>query len=155
MTPHPDFADIALPRDFALGAVRFTPLSPEHVDEDLAAVQATAPLLEGIFGTWPSRLTREDNLIDLAWHEREFTARRSFSWILRDAGGAYIGCFYLFPAIGQRGAAEAALWLCDIPDRVVVAAQLKAALTDWMARVVPQHIAITWNTRPDLAELGL
>lgn len=150
MDPHPDFADVTLPRDVALGAYRLTPLSPEFVDEDLEAVLATAPLLDGIFGDWPAGLTREVNLIDLAWHEREFTARRSFSWIVRDSAGAYAGCFYIFPALGMRGAAKAALWLCDMPERDEAARGLKAALTDWMAGAMPSGISITWTTRPEL-----
>lgn len=148
MSPHPDFADVALPRDAVVGAFHLTPLSPEFVDEDLAAVKTTAPLMEGIFGNWPTGLTREDNAIDLAWHEREFTARRSFSWILRDPGGAYIGCVYLFPELGCRGKARATFWLCDLPDRATVAADLKAELGGWFTRVLPPDIALTWVTRP-------
>ena len=151
MKPHPDFADLDLPRSVALGGVHLTPLSPEFVDEDLNAVLATAPLLQGMFGdTWPSGLTREDNLIDLAWHEREFTTRRSFSWILRDGSGTYIGCFYIFPDIGSRGSATAALWLCDIPDREAVARIVKGDLVAWMKDTLSADLTITWKTRPIL-----
>lgn len=150
MDPHPDFVDVALPRSIAIGAHQLTPLSPEFVDEDFDAVMATAPLLAGIFGTWPQGLTRSDNLIDLAWHEREFTARRSFSWIVRDRSGSYVGCFYIFPALGTRGQAKAALWLCDVPDRVGAAQALQATLKVWLAETLPAGIDITWATRPNL-----
>ncbi|MGR3515239.1 MAG: hypothetical protein ACU0GG_20945 [Paracoccaceae bacterium] len=150
MEPHPDFASVDWPRRFELGAHRLTPLAPNHVDEDYAAVMATAPLLEGVFGTWPDGLTRDANLIDLAWHDREFTARRSFSWIVRDADETYIGCFYLFPALGRRGRAKAAFWLCDIPDRAAVALTLKADLTGWLDANLPSEIELVWTTRPEL-----
>jgi len=146
--PHPDFSDVALPRDLTVGTFRLTPLAPDFVDEDLAAVQATAHLMDSIFGDWPDGLTREGNAIDLAWHEREFTARRSFSWILRDPDGTYIGCFYLFPELGRRGMAKATFWLCDLPNREAVAAQLKAELGAWLAGVLPPGLALTWVTRP-------
>ena len=111
---------------------------------------ATAPLLGAFFGDWPAGLTREDNLIDLAWHEREFTARRSFSWIVRDTGGTYIGCFYVFPQIGARRRAEAALWLCDMSDRLGIATSLKADLDHWLSENLPPQVAVTWSTSPEL-----
>lgn len=148
MDPHPDFAEIDLPRSFDLGGFKLAPLAPENVDEDFAAVQATAHLMDGIFGDWPTGLTHEANLIDMAWHEREFTARRSFSWIVRDGHGAYVGCFYLFPELGTRGRAKATFWLCDLPDRTTIAANLKAELGAWLTGAMPPGLALTWVTRP-------
>jgi len=151
MEPHPDFADIELPRDFALGAYRLTPLSPDFVDEDLEAVLVTAPLLYGMMGgSWPKGLTREANAIDLAWHEREFTAKRSFSWIVRDGAGTYQGCFYLNPKLGERGSAKAVCWLCDIADRGAVAITLKQELTVWMDRMIPKGTKLSWVFNPEI-----
>ncbi len=150
MDPHPDFAGVEWPRDFGLGDYRLTPLSPEFVDEDFDSVIETGELLDGIFGAWPNGLTRESNLIDLAWHEREFTAKRSFSWIVRDNRADYFGCFYLFPALGERGAAKAALWLCNVTDRRKVARVLKSDLEIWLADNLPSGVAVTWTTRPIL-----
>lgn len=150
MAPHPDFAALDLPRDFALGAYRLTPLTHAQVEEDYAAVMATAPLFGDFFGEWPEGLTLEENLIDLAWHDREFTTRRSFSWILRDGAGTYLGCFYIAPQIGARGRATAALWLCNIPDRHAVCQSLKADLSAWMASHLPSDLALSWTTSPDL-----
>ena len=148
MLPHPDFAGIDFPRSLVLGQVRFTPLSPEYVDEDFDAVMASAPLLARVFGSWPEGLTREDNLIDLAWHEREFTSRRSFSWILRAGAGTYIGCFYIYPGIGHRGRAQVVLWLCDIDQRDQIAARLKTDILEWLAGTVPEGIVIDWLSSP-------
>ena len=150
MEPHPDFAAIEWPRDFALGDHRLTPLSHQFVDEDFAAVMASAPLFGDFFGDWPEGLTRDENLIDLAWHDREFTTRRSFSWIIRDRDGAYQGCFYLSPAMGMRGRANAAFWLCNIPDRNAVASALKSALETWLATNLPDGVVLTWTTSPEL-----
>lgn len=150
MKPHPDFAATDLPRSFPLGRYQLTPLSHAHVDEDYAAVMATAPLFGEFFGDWPVGLTREENLIDLAWHDREFTTKRSFSWIVRDAEAVYIGCFYLFPEPGMRGQATAALWLCNIPERTAIARAVKAALDVLLADHVPSGIALTWTTSPKL-----
>ncbi len=148
MLPHPDFADAAFPRDVELGGFHLTPLSPEFVQEDFEAVTAAAHLLNDIFDDWPADLTLEDNLLDLAWHEREFTSNRSFSWIIRDQAGAYLGCFYLFPEIGARGRAKAALWFADIPEREASAGKLKPLLQDWLDDHVPAGIEVTWTTSP-------
>ncbi len=150
MQPHPDFAATDLPRHVPLGDYTLTPLSHAHVDEDFAAVTATAPLFGDFFGDWPNGLTREDNLIDLAWHDREFTTKRSFSWIIRDTAGVYIGCFYLSPEPGMRGHAKADLWLCGIADRSAVTRTIKAALDVWLADHVPSDVALTWTTSPSL-----
>lgn len=151
MDPHPDFADVTLPREFELAGFHLTPLTMDQVDEDLAAVQAAAHLIKGTFGDdWPDGLTRQDNLIDLAWHDREFTSGRSFAWIVRDAGGLYLGCFYIYPLIGGRGAAQATLWLGDIADRHPRAATLKAALDSWLADKVPASVTLDWVTSPEV-----
>lgn len=150
MEPHPDFAAVNLPRNVALGRYHLTPLTHAHVDEDYTAVLSTAPLLRDFFGDWPEGLTREDNLIDLTWHDREFTTKRSFSWIIRDTAGTYMGCFYLSPLLGTCGRCQADMWLCDMSDRTSVARDLKSALTAWLADMIPAHIALNWATSPKL-----
>lgn len=153
MKPHPDFADLVLPRALDIGTFRLTPLSPDQVDEDLAAVLAAAPLIKGVFGgDWPEGLTRAENLVDMCWHEREFTARRSFAWIVRDARGTYLGCFYLYPAMGARGQCDAVFWLCDIADRPGTARLLRSELALWLSATLPSNIDVSWTTSPKLGE---
>jgi hypothetical protein len=57
-------------------------------------------------GDWPSAdLTFEDDLIDLAWHQREFEARSSFAYtVMNNDETECLGCLYIFPA-GRRGEA--------------------------------------------------
>ena len=53
-------------------------------------------------GDWPAEpVTLESNFVDLVWHECEFREGFSFSYVLRDAGGGYLGCAYLYP-MGRR-----------------------------------------------------
>lgn len=149
MKPHPDFRDSALPQEAAVGEFRLTPLTPEQVDEDLAAVTGSERVLTGLFGDgWPQGLTREANAIDLAWHAREFAAKRSFAWIVRDKGGLYLGCAYLYPDLGARGRAEVVTWMCDTPDRVDRLSRFNAAFSDWLTQFLPPDYALTWTTMP-------
>jgi hypothetical protein len=100
-----------------------------------------------VFGDdWPKGLTRDDNLIDMGWHEREFTARRSFAWIVRNPEGTYLGCAYLYPAIGERGRGEVVTWLCDTPDRPASLQAFNALFWDWLTPFLPQGYALGWTS---------
>lgn len=146
MQPHPDFAGRMPPRSADLGLFRLAPLAPESVEEDFAVVTRSAPVLRGLFGNdWPDGLTLAENRIDLAWHEREFTSCRSFSWILRDATGAYLGCAYVFPDPGTRLQGNVYLWLADSPDRLTMLAAFKPVLAAWLAPWLPPDGHYHWR----------
>lgn len=143
MQPHPDFAASDLPRSATVGAFQLGPLSPEQVDEDFEAVTGSERVLAGAFGDdWPRGLTRAENLVDMGWHEREFTVRRSFAWIIRDAGGRYLGCAYLYPEPGLRGRGKVVIWIRDRPDRQVLLATFETAFMAWLAPYLPSGYAI-------------
>ena len=143
MDPHPDFAEIDLPRGFDLPSFRMTPLTAAQADEDFEVVTGSADVLKGTFGDWPEGLTYADDLTDLHWHDREFTCRRSFSWIARDAEGTYLGCAYLFPALGARGEARLVTWIRDTVDRVSLRDTLNAEMRAWLAAALPDNIKLT------------
>ena len=110
--PHPDFAGRMIPEEVVLGDFRLTMLTAAALDEDMAAIEESAVALDNIFGNgWPRGLTRENDLIDLERHHREFIVRRAYAWVIRDQGGAYIGCAYLRPEMNQRGTARAIHWM--------------------------------------------
>lgn len=148
MQPHPDFAKVDLPRSIDLGVCRLSPLIAEHAEEDFEAVMSSGSVLRGVFGDWPAGLTLEENRIDLAWHDREFTTRRSFSWIIRDASAGYLGCLYLFPDIGHRGSAEGVIWFRDMPNRDETAAAIAPTLRRWMKKQSPSGVQIAWRQSP-------
>lgn len=148
MQPHPDLAASELPRALSLGAFQLTPLTGDHAEEDYAAVIASAPVLTGVFGDWPEGLTLAENRIDLAWHDREFTTRRSFSWIIRDAAGTYLGCFYVFPTLGARGTADAVIWIKADPQRAAIAAAVIPLIQNWAAAHLPAQVALSWTLSP-------
>ncbi|WP_300034290.1 hypothetical protein [uncultured Roseobacter sp.] len=85
MKPHPDFEAIDIPMTLTLGAYQLDILTSADVEVDFDAVTRSKSVLKGLFGpAWPEGLTFEDNLTDLHWHHREFTAKRSFAWVIRD-----------------------------------------------------------------------
>ena len=133
MIPHPDFAGGPLPRDAVLGAFRLRVLGRADLTEDYAAVISSTHVLMGLFpGDWPNGLTKEDNALDLAWHEKEFDLCRS-----------YIGCCYLFPAPGQQGWANAVFWMRDAPDRQERTATFDPLFRSWLTSVAPDGLKIS------------
>lgn len=151
MVPHPDFAESSLPRTADLPGFRLTPLGPDVAEEDFEAVVASTDVLKGCFGdTWPEGLTLVDNRIDMGWHEREFTARRSFAWVVRGPEGGYLGCAYLYPAIGGRGTAEVVTWVRAMEGREAVAARFNAAFAEWLAPHIPETVRLSWRSSPEV-----
>ncbi|MFT5060418.1 MAG: hypothetical protein ACI9AX_000740 [Polaromonas sp.] len=144
MTPHPDFEAVEVPTSLTLGAYHLNILTGADVEVDFEAVTRSRSVLQGLFEpTWPEGLTLEDNLTDLHWHHREFTARRSFAWVIRDASGTYLGCAYLFPDIGARGAGEAAYWMVDTPDRLAHLAVFGPLYETWLKDLLPPPYALS------------
>ena len=112
MRPHPLFKGWPIPAAHALGDFRLKALTIADLERDFSAVMESAVEIKAANpgSTWPDGLTREKNLIDLAWHQREFEARRSFAWVIEDAGGEYLGCLYVYPSIAGERSADVVWW---------------------------------------------
>ena len=144
MTPHPDFETLEVPMSLTLGTYHLAVLTGADVDVDFEAVTRSESVLKGLFDPiWPQGLTLEDNLTDLHWHHREFTTNRSFAWVIRDEAGTYLGCAYLFPAIGTRGSGHAVYWMADTPDRLDHLAGFGPLYEAWLLDLLPSSYALS------------
>ena len=78
-------------------------LRREHLSDDVRGINASLDLIRQTRGgSWPTGPVTEDyNYVDLVWHECEFREGFSFSYVLRDSDGGYLGCAYLYP-MGRR-----------------------------------------------------
>lgn len=57
-------------------------------------------------------LTKEQDLIDLGWHQKEFQMRKSFAYKVVDkTESLYFGCVYIFPSAKKQFDAEVYLWV--------------------------------------------
>lgn len=75
---------------------------------DYIAVMSSIDLIRKTRGgSWPTQdLSFEEDMIDLAWHQREFEHRSSFAYtVMNPDETECLGCFYLYPA-GFRGEAD-------------------------------------------------
>ena len=131
-----------------------TPLTRADLEQDLAAVNASIEVIRATRGGWPDApVERADDLLDLAWHEREFREATSFAYALRDDAGAYVGCCYLYP-MGLRTPllsrdllnydVDVSWWVAaEAFDRGLYA-RAHAALQAWLAAAFPFR-AVWWS----------
>lgn len=75
------------------------PLTRQDLADDLHAVNSSIETIQKTRGgSWPTEeLTEDFDLLDLAWHEREFRDSSSFAYVVYDENEKYVGCFYLYP----------------------------------------------------------
>ncbi|MEL6808057.1 MAG: hypothetical protein AAFO97_09775 [Pseudomonadota bacterium] len=139
MTPHPDFENLNVPQTHLLGAFQLAMLTADDLEEDYAAIMSSAAVLKGLFGdTWPTGWTMAEDETDLHWHHREFTAKRSFAWVIRTEQFGYIGCAYLFPDVATTGSGEAVYWMIDTPERGTQLDAFGPLYEDWLKSFLPE-----------------
>lgn len=102
------------PRRLAHEDVVATVLCRGDLDDDVSGINSSLELIRRTRGGWPEGpVTPELNLADLIWHEVEFREGFSFSYVLRDSAGGYLGCAYLYP-LGRRTELTEALARHDV-----------------------------------------
>lgn len=91
------------PEQLAFEGITARPLKRSDLKDDMEAVNSSLDVIRKTRGgSWPSEAVSEEfDLLDLAWHEREFRDGTSFAYVIYDTNGKYIGCFYLYP-MGHR-----------------------------------------------------
>ncbi len=140
-------AGVAIPERLTYEDLVATVLSRDHLEDDVRGINSNLDLIRRTRGGgWPEQpVTAEFNFTDLVWHELEFRDGTSFSYVLRDAGGEYLGCLYLYP-LGRRTPLSEELldhdvdvswWVVqDAYDRGYYAKAYRAA-GHWLAKELP------------------
>ena len=148
----PFIKKLALPDGFAVPErlvhddIVATAITRDDLDDDVSGINASLSLIRATRGGWPTEaVTHEGNYVDLVWHELEFREADSFTYVVRDAGGGYLGCCYLYP-MGRRDVLTDELARYDVdvswwvtPDAHARGqyAQLYLALRHWLATEFP------------------
>lgn len=143
-----DFPDgFTPPQELIYDDLHAFPLTRADIKEDLKAVNSSIKVIQDTRGgSWPDvELTEEFDLLDLAWHEREFRDKISFAYVTYDNKHNYIGCFYLYP-MGDRTELSQALMVYDVDASWWVTKEAKnkgyyeklyLALRQWLAKDFP------------------
>ena len=95
---------------------KLRPLTIHHVVKDYDAVMTSRDHLWRRFGEvwgWPAAdLTLEQDLIDLAWHQKEFQTQSSFAYsVLNLEESQVLGCVYVYPSKLHELDAEIWFWI--------------------------------------------
>jgi len=104
-----------VPEQLETDSFRIRMLTIHDVVKDYDAVMSSLEYLQGLLleeWGWPrDDLSLEQDLIDLAWHQKEFQRRSSFAYtVVTLDESRVIGCVYIFP-FGKGGYdAEVTMW---------------------------------------------
>jgi hypothetical protein len=133
--------DFEIPQQWRNEQFWLWPLTPADLDEDHAAVTESEPELHAVFSPahhWPAPdLTREQNRIDLAMHEREFAERAGFAYVIGSPDGQhYLGCLYLYPT-AKPFDVQAYFWVRSAQRTPGREDELLRALNSWLTTAWP------------------
>jgi hypothetical protein len=134
-------ADFVVPERLETDSFLLRPLTVHDVIRDFDAVMSSAAELKERMGdgsSWPEGLTLEENLIDLGWHQREFTIRHSFAYtVVSPDGKRCLGCCYIYPASDPAFDAVALYWARQSRIGDPADTALGDAFRGWLARDWP------------------
>ena len=140
-------ADFSAPTELTFEDIIARPLTREDLKADLAGVNSSVDIIRQTRGgSWPeTQITEEFDLLDLAWHEREFRDRTSFAYVVYNTNKEYVGCFYLYP-VGLRTPlseetldydVDASWWVAQKAYDNGYYKKLQVALQSWLEESFP------------------
>jgi uncharacterized protein len=117
---------------------RLRMLSVSDVDRDFEAI-VDRVASDGTHRGSPG-LTREQNLVDLGWHEKEFQLRRSFAYtVVAPDESRVLGCVYVDP--DEAADARVRLWVRREEWEAGLDSVLEQAVRSWIAEAWPfEHV---------------
>ena len=108
----------------------------EAVMVSVEHLQATYSAIWG--ADWPAGLTLEEDLIDLGWHQREFTLRTSFAYtMMAPDESRCLGCLYINPTRKAGHDASITMWVRADELASGLDAILEAEARRWIAKDWP------------------
>ena len=139
--------DFVVPSELATEQFKLRMLSINDLIKDYDAVMSSVDHLRNTYSlisgsNWPVGLTLEEDLIDLGWHQREFTLRYSFAYTVMTLDQTRcLGCVYLEPSRKSSFDVVISMW--------VRVSELGNGLDSDLYGVVKKWISEFWPfTRP-------
>lgn len=121
------------------GSFQLRALTIHDVVKDYDAVMTSREHLWLRFGDvwgWPAdNLTLEQDLIDLAWHQKEFELKNSFAYAVFTLDYSRIlGCVYIYPPQSDFEDANVWFWARESEFASNLEQDLKTFLMAWLSR---------------------
>jgi RimJ/RimL family protein N-acetyltransferase len=108
---------------------RLRMLTIHDVDKDLEAIHERV-LKDGIPDPW-LETTRDENLVVLGWHQKEFESRRSFAYtVVTPDESRVLGCVYLYP--DDELDVDVRMWVRRDAWENGLDSELEQAVKDWL-----------------------
>lgn len=152
--------DFAVPETLETERFRMRMLTINDLDKDFEAVTSSVAHLQKVWrNDWPVGLTREQNLVDLGWHQKEFQRRTSFAYtVVEPDESRVLGCVYIYPSRKRGFDAEVYFWARESELANGLETELGEALRCWFeyhwpfARVAFPGKEIPWEEWDELEE---
>ncbi len=147
--------DFVPPSGFERARFRVRPITVHDVVKDYDAVMSSRDHLWSLFGeVWgwpPAGLTLEQDLIDLAWHQKEADLRRSFNFaVMSPDETRLLGCIYVDPPTDADHDAEVFWWACSDEPASGMEDEIGTAAREWIASAWPFERVAYPGREPDL-----
>ena len=116
------------------------PLTIDYVDEDYEVVMSSVNHLYKLMDNseWPKGLTLEENLIDLGWHQREFSLGHSFAYtVLSPESNKIIGCCYIYPSANPQYEVQVFYWIKENLLKDGLESELGITIKSWLEEYWP------------------
>lgn len=128
--------DFVVPERLDCDGFHLRMLTVNDLVKDFDAVTASRETLPRFLHptkTWPAGLTIAEDLVDLGWHQREFTLRSSFAYtVMAPDESECLGCCYIDPSL--RVGYDVHAWYWGRGDRMASGLEEKIgrAFRDWL-----------------------
>jgi hypothetical protein len=143
---------------------RIRPITVHDVVRDYDAVMSSREQLWAQFGPvwgWPrADLTLEEDLVDLAWHQKEAQLRRSFNYaVLTPDEARLLGCIYIDPPVKVGADADVSFWVRTDEAESGLEKELDDFVREWLGSAWPFKTVrypghdlswADWQALPDL-----
>ena len=156
--------DFVVPQRLEEEGFHLRMLCVDDVVKDFDAIMASRTTLKAIMSPtdpWPEGLTLAENLIDLGWHQREFTLGHSFAYTVMAPDESHcLGCCYIYPSDRQGYDAAAFYWGRGDRLQEGLEERIGLAFRAWLKRRWPFKMVafpgrdISWETWGGLAHAG-
>lgn len=149
--------EFRIPEGLRTDRFHLRPITIHDVVKDYDAVMTNRTYLWSLFGAgwgWPpENLTLEQDLIDLAWHQKDAQLRRAFNYaVMSSDEKRLLGCVYIDPPEKEGFDAQVLFWLrrdgTDSSLEEVLGSAVRAWIRDeWpFSRVAFPGRDISWDT---------
>jgi hypothetical protein len=131
-----------VPPGFEGPGFKARPITIHDVVKDYDAVMTSADRLRERFPLWgwppEDGLSLEQDLIDLAWHQKEADLKRSFNYVvLSPDESRVLGCVYVDPPEKEGADAEVTLWVRVEEEATGLEEAVEDAVRSWIAAEWP------------------